>query len=380
MRVVVLGAGFGGLELTARLSDAVGDDLDCVLIDQADAFVFGYSKLDLLYGKASAEAIRIPYSDIKKPGVRFRQEAIESIDPVTRRVVTDLDTYEADALVVALGADYDTAATPGLDESGHEFYSFDGAVRARDRLESFRSGDAVVGVCGPSFKCPPAPSEAAVLLDEYLRDRGVRDATSITLVMPFGVPIPPSPETSQALLERFAEADIRFVAQRRVASYDGAAKTVALDDGTELRCDLFLAIPVHTAPAVVASSGLTEDGWIPVDRGTLATKFPGVYAVGDVTSVGTAKAGVFAEGAARVVADELIAQMRSAGAPAPYDGKATCYVEFGDGLVGRVQVDFFSDPSPTAEFFKPSTTITEEKADFGAERRARWFAPAPAAS
>ena len=380
MRVVVLGAGFGGLELAARLSDAVGDDLDCVLIDKADAFVFGYSKLDLLYGKKSPEAIRIPYSDLKKPGVRFRQEAIESIDPVTRRVVTDLETYEADALVVALGADYDTAATPGLDEGGQEFYSFDGAVRARDRLESFRSGDAVVGVCGPSFKCPPAPSEAAVLLDAYLRGRGVREATSITLVMPFGVPIPPSPETSQALLERFAEADIRFVAQHRVASYDAGAKTVALDDGTELPCDLFLAIPVHTAPAVVEGSGLTEDGWIPVDRGTLATKFPGVYAVGDVTSVGTAKAGVFAEGAARVVADELIAQIRGADAPAPYDGRATCYVEFGDDLVGRVQVDFFSDPSPTAEFFEPSTTITTEKAEFGAERRTRWFAPAAAAS
>jgi len=380
MRVVVLGAGFGGLELAARLSDDFGDDLDCVLIDKADAFVFGYSKLDLLYGKTSAEAIRIPYSGLEKRGVRFRQETIESIDPEARRVVTDLETYDADALVVALGADYDTAATPGLVEGGNEFYSFDGALRARDRLESFRSGDAVVGVCGPSFKCPPAPSEAAVLLDEYLRDRGVRDATSITLVMPFGVPIPPSPETSEALLERFAEADISFLAQRRVASFDPAAHTVALDDGSELPCDLFLAIPVHRAPAVVEASGLTEEGWIPVDRGTLATKFPGVYAVGDVTSVGTAKAGVFAEGAARVVADELIAQIRGADAPSPYDGKATCYVEFGDELVGRVQVDFFSDPAPTAEFFAPSTTITTEKAEFGAERRARWFSPAPAAS
>src|SRR3954470_2188027 len=374
MRVVVLGAGFGGLELASRLSDAIGDDLDCTLIDKADAFVFGYSKLDLLFGKTSAEAIRVPYSGLAKPGVRFRQEAIESIDPRRRRVVTDLETYDADVLVIALGADYDTAATPGLDAGGEDFYSFDGALRARDRLESFRSGNAVVGVCGPSFKCPPAPSEAAILLDEYLRDRGARDATTITLVMPFGVPIPPSPETSQALLERFAEADIRFVAQRRVASYDGAAKTVALDDGTELRCDLFLAIPVHTAPAVVESSGLTEDGWIPVDRGTLATRFSGVYAVGDVTSVGTAKAGVFAEGAARVVADELLAQMRDDDAPAPYDGRASCYVEFGDELVGRVTVDFFSGSSPTGVFSEPSAAITDEKRDFGATRRARWFA------
>ena len=153
-----------------------------------------------------------------KPGVRFRQETIVSIDPEAKRVVTDLETYDADVLVVALGADYDTGATPGLDAGGNEFYSFDGAMRARDRLPAFTSGNAVVGVCGQPFKCPPAPSEAAILLDEYLRDRGVRDATTVTLVMPFGVPIPPSPDTSQALLGRFAELDIRFVAQHRVAS------------------------------------------------------------------------------------------------------------------------------------------------------------------
>ncbi len=374
MRIVILGAGFGGLEIAARLSDGVGDDLDCTLIDKSDAFVFGYSKLDLLFGKTSPEAIRIPYSDLAKRGVHFRQESIESINPEARRVVTDLETYDADALVIALGADYDTAATPGLDDSGSEFYSFDGALRARERLESFTSGDAVVGVCGPQFKCPPAPSETVVLLDAYLRDRGLREAATISLVMPFGTPIPPSPETSSALLERFAQGDIRFVPDHRVTSYDAAAKRLTLDAGSNMPCDLFLAIPVHRAPAVVQASGMTEDGWVPVDRGTLATKYPGVYAVGDVTSVGTAKAGVFAEGAGRVVAQELIAQIRGADAPAPYDGKATCYVEWGDDLVGRVEVDFFSGPSPTGTFFEPSTTITEEKAEFGATRRARWFA------
>jgi sulfide:quinone oxidoreductase len=374
MRIVILGAGFGGLELAAGLSDAIGAELDCTLIDQGDAFVFGYAKLDLLFGKTSAEAIRIPYAGMAKPGVRFRQETIVSIDPETRRVVTDLETYDADVLVVALGADYDIAATPGLDAGGSEFYSFGGAMRARDRLPDFTSGNAIVGVCGDSFKCPPAPSEAAILLDEYLRDRGVRDATTITLVMPFGVPIPPSPDTSQALLGRFEELGIRFVAQHRVASFDPAGHSIALDDGSDLPCDLFLAIPVHRAPDVVASSGLAVDGWIPVDRSTLATRFPDVYAVGDVTSVGTPKAGVFAEGAARVVADKLIAKIRGDDEPAGYDGRAACYVEFGEELVGRVLVDFFSGPAPTGVFSEPSTAITAEKAEFGASRRRRWFA------
>src|SRR5690349_8819337 len=145
MRIVILGAGFGGLELASRLSDAVGGDLDCTLIDKADAFVFGYSKLDLLFGKKDAEEIRIPYSGVVKRGVRFRQESIVSIDPVSRRVVTDADRYDADVLVVALGADYNTEATPGLDAGGYEFYSVEGALRARDRLPTFTAGDVVVG-------------------------------------------------------------------------------------------------------------------------------------------------------------------------------------------------------------------------------------------
>ncbi|MEX2274030.1 MAG: FAD-dependent oxidoreductase [Actinomycetota bacterium] len=373
MRVVVLGAGFGGLELSARLTAAVGDEVDITLIDKEAAFVFGFSKLDMMFGEKTPDAIRIPYRTLEKPGVRFRQETIRSIDPIERRVVTDGGTYDADVLVVALGADVDPSATPGLVDTGYEFYSVAGAERVRQILPTFDSGAAIVGVCGPSFKCPPAPSEAAILLDDYLRARGVRDATSVTLVMPFGAPVPPSPDTSEALLARFAERDITFVGQHTIANLDPARSVAVLDDGTELRCDLLLAIPVHHVPAVVESSGLAVDGWIPVDRATLATRFPDVYAIGDVTSVGTAKAGVFAEGAARVVADHLIAQIRGSDEPDPYDGAATCYIEFGDDLVGRVDVDFFSGPSVTGVFTDPSEVVAAEKFDFAADRRARWF-------
>lgn len=373
MRVVVLGAGFGGLELSASLSVAVAEDIDVTLIDERNAFVFGFSKLDMMFGRQTPEAIRIPYRAIDKPGVRFRQETIVSIDPNERRVVTDDGTYDADVLVVALGADVDPSATPGLVGDGYEFYSIAGAERVRQILPTFDAGAAIVGVCGPSFKCPPAPSETAILLDEYLRARGVRDATTVTLVMPFGAPVPPSPDTSEALLAHFAEHDIRFVGQRMVAALDGARKVVVLDDGMELPCDLLLAIPVHRVPAVVEASGLAVDGWIPVDRATLATRFPGVYAIGDVNSVGTAKAGVFAEGAARVVADHLIAQIRGSDEPGPYDGAATCYIEFGDDLVGRVDVNFLSGPSVTGVFTEPSAAVAAEKVDFAASRRARWF-------
>jgi sulfide:quinone oxidoreductase len=372
--VLVLGAGFGGLELSTRLSEELGDRVDITMIDRADAFVFGFSKLDVMFGKRTPDAVRLHYRDLTTPHVRFRQETVTSIDPVRRRVVTDLDAYEADVLVVALGADYDLAATPGLAGAGNEFYSVPGAEVVRDVLPSFRTGTAIVGVCGAPFKCPPAPSEAAFLLDEYLRERDVRDDVRIQVVIPFGTPIPPSPATSEAILAAFAERGIEFVADRRVAALDPATSEAVLDDGSRLPFDLFLGIPVHRAPTVVEDSGLAEGGWIPVDPGTLATRFPGVYAVGDVTSVGTPKAGVFAEGAARVVADQLIARIRGASEPPGYDGAASCYVEFGNHEVGRVDVDFFSTPGhPTGAFVAPSVETAAEKADFASTRRARWF-------
>ncbi len=374
--VLVLGAGFGGLELSSRLSHVLGDQVDVTLIDRAAAFVFGFSKLDVLFGKRTLEAVRHRYEDLATPHVRFRQETIASIDPVARRVETDLDSYGADVLVVALGADYDIAATPGLAEAGNEFYSVAGAEAARDVLPDLTSGTAIVGVCGAPFKCPPAPSEAAILLDEYLRGRGIRDAVQIQLVIPFGAPVPPSPDTSAALLEVFAERDIEFLAGRRVASLDPGAREAVLDDGTRLPYDLFLGIPVHRAPTVVVDAGMTEDGWIPVEPHTLATRFPGVFAVGDVTSVGTPKAGVFAEGAARVVADQLIARARGETEPPGYDGTGSCYIEFGDDRVGRVDVDFFSTPGhPTGTFAAPSSELAADKVTFGSSRRARWFGP-----
>jgi sulfide:quinone oxidoreductase len=379
-RVVVLGAGFGGLELTTMLSDAFGKAIDIVLVDKGDAFVFGFSKLDVMFGRQLPDAVRHPYRDIVKPGVRFVQTLVRSIDPAARRTVTDAGTFDADVLVIALGADYDPAATAGLLEGGHEFYSVQGAFAVRDLLPRFEGGSAIVGVCGKSFKCPPAPSETALLLHDYLTARGRRDATNISLVMPFGTPIPPSPDTSKAILSAFAERGITFVKDQLVKALDAVRKVAILADGTEMPCDLLLGIPVHRVPQVVVESGLAAHAhdWVPVNKQTLETKFPGVYAVGDVNGVGTPKAGVFAEGSAQIVAKAIMAQRRGEPRPDAYKGQGSCYVEFGHGEVGRVDVDFLSGPKPTGTFQPPSAALVKEKVHFGASRIQRWFGPASA--
>ena len=373
LRVVVLGAGFGGLELSTILSEALGDRLDLTLIDKNDSFFFGFSKLDVMFGRTTPDAVRLSYSNIVKPGVVFRQETITAIDPEARCVTTNNGTYDADVLVIALGADYDLAATPGLIEGGNEFYSFAGAERLQEVLPTFSSGHAIVGVTSAPFKCPPAPSEAALLLHDHLTTRGVRDACKISLVMPFGAPIPPSPATSKALLAAFTERGITFIPNRRVRALDLARRVAILNDESEMPYDLFLGIPKHCVPDVVAASGMTENGWIPVNPKNLKTRFPGVYAVGDVTSVGTAKAGTFSEGAARVVAAALLAEVQGGEQPSAYAGAGTCYVEFGGGRVGRADVDFLSGPAPTGSFIEPSVALVGEKQHFGSSRRARWF-------
>jgi sulfide:quinone oxidoreductase len=170
-RVLILGAGFGGLELATRLSETIADAVRVTLIDRNDAFFFGFSKLEVMLGRQTAEEIKLPYRDFVKDGVEFRQETVTRVDPGARRVETDAGTYDADFVVVALGADYDFAATPGFAQGGHEYYSLAGAERLRDALGEFQGGKVLVSVLGQPFKCPPAPFEGSFLLHEHFTER-----------------------------------------------------------------------------------------------------------------------------------------------------------------------------------------------------------------
>src|SRR5947207_5826311 len=101
MRVVVLGAGFGGLELTTKLSEEFGDTADVVLIDREDGFIFGFSKLDVMFGRATEDAVLHRYSDIARPGVQVVKAEITAIDPVAKHVDTTEGAFDADILVIA---------------------------------------------------------------------------------------------------------------------------------------------------------------------------------------------------------------------------------------------------------------------------------------
>ena len=373
--VLILGAGFGGLELATRLSETIPDAVRVTLLDRNDAFFFGFSKLEVMLGRQSAEEVKLYYRHIAKDGVEFRQETVTGIDPAARRVTTNAGSYDADFVVVALGADYDMAATPGFEAGGHEYYTLAGAERLRDALADFDGGRVLVSVLGQPFKCPPAPFEGSFLLHEYFTQRGIRDSVQMSTTFPMQRPVPVTGAVAQMFRDALAERGVEELPQRLVTGIDPTTRMAQLASGETLPYDLFVGIPVHRAPDVLAASGLTVNGWVPVDQDNLRTQFPGVYALGDVcTGPRTVpKAGIFAESAALVVADDIAAAISGAEPPAPFEGSGVCYAEFGAGLVSKVEVNFLRGEGPEAQRYDPSREYALEKEQFGATRRARWF-------
>src|SRR4051794_3554928 len=325
-----------------------------------------------MLGRQTADEVRLPYREFVKDGVEFRQETVTGIDPVARRVVTDAGAYESDFLVVAMGADYDMPATPGLEAGGFQYYTVAGAERLRDALAGFDGGNVLVSVLGQPFKCPPAPFEGAFLLHEYFTQRGIREAVQMTLTFPMQRPVPVTGEVSQMFRDALAARGIEERAQQLVTSIDPATRTAQLADGGTLPYDLFVGIPIHRAPEPLAASGLAVNGWVPVDQTNLRTQFPQVYAIGDVcTGPRTVpKAGIFAESAACVVAQDIATEIAGAEPPTPYGGSGICYAEFGDGLVSKVDVNFLGGPAAAAVRHDPSREFAAEKVQFGATRRA----------
>ena len=372
MRVLVLGAGFGGLEITTALAERFGEDVEITLIDKTDNFVLGFSKLDVMFGRSLPEQVEHAYADVVKPGVQFVQAEITAIDANTKTVQTTAGEFTGDFMVIALGADYDMSLTPGLAEYGDEFYTEAGAFALRGKLEDFAGGKVVVGVSTAPFKCPPAPSETVLLIDELLQKKGVRETSSIDLAMPFGRPIPPSPEASDELIKSFAEHGVTWHPDSPVTRLEDGVAHIG-DSGETLPFDLYLGVPAHVAPKVLIDSGLApEGGYVGVDPQTLQTEFDGVYAVGDVAAIGTPRAGVFAEGQARIAAEQIAARITGQPSDEVYRGRGTCYVEFGGGSVGKVEIEFFGDVKQ-GKLVGPEMGLGADKSKFGHERIKRWF-------
>jgi sulfide:quinone oxidoreductase len=360
--VLILGGGVGGLVAADRLRRALPRDHRVILIEREFQHLFQPSLLWVAVGDRRPEQIQRPLDRLARKGVALVNATIEAIDPSRRVVTAGGREYTGDAVIVALGAELAPETIPGLADGGHDLYTLSGATAIRDALQSFRGGRVAVLTAAPAYKCPAAPYEAAMLVEAWLRGHGKRVATELDFYAaepgPMGVA---GPAVSAAVREMVESRGIRYHPEHQLVSVDPGARSLAFANGTTAGYDLLIYIPPHRAPAVVRRSGLApEGGWVGVDRGTFETTVPGVYAIGDVTTVSLAmgkplpKAGVFAHRQAEVVAANIAALWTGSGGRRTFDGQGECFVEAGDGRAGFGAGNFYAEPLPQVALKAPS--------------------------
>lgn len=379
--VLILGGGAGGLVAANTLRRSLPKAHRVVLVDREPSFVFAPSLLWLLTGARTPAAISRPLARLERKGIEVVLGEIERVDPERREAVVAGRTLIGDFLIVALGAELDPAAVPGLDQAGHNFYSLAGAERLRDAFAAFAGGRIAVLTAAPAYKCPAAPYETAMLLEAACRSRKIRDRTQIDIYAaepaPMGVA---GPDVSRGVVELLQEKGIGYHPAQQVVRADSEAKRLTFVDGVEADFDLLAFVPPHRAPRVVRESGLcAESGWIPVNRSTLETKVERVYAVGDLNTIPLAigkplpKAGVFAHAEAEVVAANIALAITGRGKPAAFDGYGECFLETGDGRAGIGRGNFYAEPVPQVKLQPPGRRWHAAKILFEKQWLRRWF-------
>ncbi|ABC82654.1 NAD(P)/FAD-dependent oxidoreductase [Anaeromyxobacter dehalogenans] len=378
--VLVLGGGVGGNVVATELRRLLPPDHRITVVERSDRFVLGASLLRIIVGEVRPEDVARPISGLTRHGIEVVTGEVEQIDPAARRVTVAGRALAADRLVVALGADLDASAVPGLAEAGHSFYSIEGAVALRDALARLDGGRVVVLTAAPAYKCPAAPYETALLVEWSLRRRGVRARCSIDLYAaepgPMGVA---GPAVSAAVRGLLGTKGIAYHPEHQVVRADAAARRLDFSNGASAAYDLLAFVAPHRAPRAVREAGLTgESGWVPVDRATLRTRFERVWAIGDVTGIPLKvgkplpKAASFARGEAEVVARAIAAEVTGGEPAGAYAAMGECWVETGDGVAAFGHGDFFAEPAPAVSLEPPGEEAHRAKEAWEREWLARW--------
>ena len=377
-RTVIAGAGFGGIAVATELRRLLGDEHEVVLVDRHPEFSMGLRTLWELVGIGTIAEGSRSRRLLAAHGIAFVQASVDAIEPETRRVRSGGSSWQADFLVVALGAEPRPDLVDGMAEHAHDVWEPARVPPATAALEALDGGRVAVVIAGAPYPCPPAPYECAFLIDEWLRERGLRERTEL-VVSTFQPMLLPNAgrEGSAWLGEQLEARGIQAHVGRKVERFE--ERGVVYADG-ELEADLVIGVPPHRPPAVVAGSGLAgEGGWVEVDPGTLATGRPGVFAIGDVTQIKLAnglplpKAGIIAELEGTRVAAAIAAEARGERPPAPFDGRGHCFIEMGRSTATLVEGEFYAEPEPVVRLREPSSANADEKRRFESERLARWF-------
>ncbi|MFN8177893.1 MAG: FAD/NAD(P)-binding oxidoreductase [bacterium] len=381
---LILGGGFGGIAAANTLRGLLPHEHEIVVIDATEHHCVGAGHTWIALGERTRADVSRSRADLLARGVRFVRSRLEKIDVAARSVTAGGATLPWDKLVIALGAAMDPAGIPGL-SSAETFYTLEGAERLRKALEEFGGGDVVLLIPRTPFKCPPAPYEMAILLQELFRRRGIGDGVRLSVRTVEGAPMTTAgPEMGKYIVGELASRGIAFHPQQKTSRVDPVARRIHFEDGSEAAYDLLIAVPPHTAPAVVREAGLLDaSGWIPVDARTLEPKAVAstaaaghVYAIGDVTQVplpgrykpemvlSLPKAGVFAEAHGEIVGRRIAAQLLGRSPADVFDGEGFCYLELGGGVAVRSAASFFATPHPSVQKREPDAAQLRDKRDW----------------
>ena len=375
-RVLILGAGFGGIATAVALRAQLATQDEVILVDRRDDFAMGLRKTWAILGISPIAYGTRSLDTLATRGITVMRGEIGAIDPVNRSATVDAAVVEADALVVALGADRAMQAVPGLEEHGLNAWDLSHVELVHGAVDACRGGRVVIGIFGAPYSCPPAPFELAMLMGERFDARGI--VADLTVVSPSPIVLPILGAAGCAPLDgRLAERGIAFIGDRTITAVSKGVLDLGGDE--RLAFDLLLAVPPHRCPAILVDAGLAPaGGWVKVDRATLETGHEQVYAIGDATGILLAngmplpKAGLFAEKEGEVVAARIAARLDGDAPIATFDGRGACFVEMGEGLASTISGDFYADP-PAVELSEPSAEQRAAKERFEMERLARWF-------
>ncbi|MGP8068707.1 MAG: NAD(P)/FAD-dependent oxidoreductase [Candidatus Bathyarchaeia archaeon] len=378
-QILILGAGFGGLSVAHTLRSGLGSDHKVTIVDKQPLFFMGLTKLWVLNGTRQVGDGPGNRTLLAKKGVDFIEGEVRSIDVAGKEVIVNKRKLGFDYLVIALGADYSPASTPGFLKYATNLYTESGCAEIRDKLRSVTSGIITILVCGLPFKCPPAPYESSMIIDDILRKKGGRENVKLQVVTPEPQPLTIlGAEAGMMVTRLLEERGIEYHPSERVKEV--RSRSVLTEGGKEISHDLLFGIPTHVSPSVLREAGLTDQsGWIPVNARTLATSYPQVYAIGDCAGPRTPKgqllprAGILAEGQGKVVAANLIHEIKGATTREEFQGNGVCFMEVGGGRAAPVRARFYAEPNPTWESTPPSAEGLREKQLFLEERMSAWF-------
>ncbi len=352
--VLILGGGVGGIVTANALRKQLAPEHRIVVVDKGGEFIFAPSLLWLMVGWRQAKKISCDLRRLLQPGIELIRAEVGSINPKLNLVEASGQKLAYDYLVIALGSDLSPEVMPGFKEAAHSFFDMEGAVGLWSALQGFKGGRVGVVVSALPFKCPAAPYEAAMLLDDHFRRKGTRDRVELALYTPESAPMGVAgPDMGQAVVDMLVAKGISFNSELTLTAIDPERKSLIFENGRQESFDFLAAAPPHSAPPAVKESTLVnEAGWALVDKQTLKTQYENVYAIGDVTAITLAngkplpKAGVFAHGEGETVAARIAAEIKGESVQALFDGTGYCWIETGGGSAGFASGHFYAEPDP----------------------------------